>query len=214
MEALYGHYVKTSEMWEESNIGVPPCFIFVCNNTASSKLVYDFISGFTRENAAGDEDFIEGRFELFRNYDQHGNPLPRPNTLLVDSAQLESGEGLDQAFLKAASDEIELFKRDRRARMNNIEAADKISPEDLLREVLNTVGKRGKLGGSIRCVVSVSMLTEGWDANNVTHVLGVRAFGTQLLCEQVVGRAAPPILHAQRRQQVRRGICRCFGHPI
>ena len=189
MEALYGHYVKTSEMWEESNIGIPPCFIFVCNNTASSKLVYDFISGFTRENAAGDEDFIPGRFELFQNYDQHGNPLSRPNTLLVDSAQLESGEGLDKAFLDAAADEIELFKRDRRARMNNIEAADKISAEDLLREVLNTVGKRGKLGGSIRCVVSVSMLTEGWDANNVTHVLGVRAFGTQLLCEQVVGRA-------------------------
>ena len=54
---------------------------------------------------------------------------------------------------------------------------------------MNTVGKEGKLGESIRCVVSVSMLTEGWDANNVTHVLGVRAFGTQLLCEQVIGRA-------------------------
>jgi type III restriction enzyme len=45
------------------------------------------------------------------------------------------------------------------------------------------------LGGGIRCVVSVSMLTEGWDANTVTHVLGIRAFGTQLLCEQVIGRA-------------------------
>ena len=54
---------------------------------------------------------------------------------------------------------------------------------------MNTVGKPGQLGGSIRCVVSVSMLTEGWDANTVTHVLGVRAFGTQLLCEQVIGRA-------------------------
>ena len=54
---------------------------------------------------------------------------------------------------------------------------------------MNTVGKEGRLGESIRCVVSVSMLTEGWDANTVTHVLGVRAFGTQLLCEQVVGRA-------------------------
>jgi len=53
---------------------------------------------------------------------------------------------------------------------------------------MNTVGKPGRLGGSIRCVVSVSMLTEGWDANTVTHVLGVRAFGTQLLCEQVIGR--------------------------
>lgn len=54
---------------------------------------------------------------------------------------------------------------------------------------MNTVGKPGRLGEQIRCVVSVSMLTEGWDANTVTHILGVRAFGTQLLCEQVVGRA-------------------------
>jgi type III restriction enzyme len=54
---------------------------------------------------------------------------------------------------------------------------------------MNTVGKPGHLGEAIRCVVSVSMLTEGWDANSVTHILGVRAFETQLLCEQVVGRA-------------------------
>src|SRR5438132_2897118 len=67
--------------------------------------------------------------------------------------------------------------------------ADNITDQDLLREVRNTVGKPGRLGDSIRCVVSVSMLTEGWDASNVTHVLGVRAFGTQLLCEQVIGRA-------------------------
>src|SRR5258708_20443066 len=53
---------------------------------------------------------------------------------------------------------------------------------------MNTVGKPGQLGGAIRCVVSVSMLTEGWDANTVTHILGVRAFGTQLLCEQGIGR--------------------------
>lgn len=57
-----------------------------------------------------------------------------------------------------------------------------------LRELIDTVGKRGRSGEQVRCVVSVSMLTEGWDANNVTHVLGVRAFGSQLLCEQVVGR--------------------------
>src|SRR5204863_1919551 len=66
--------------------------------------------------------------------------------------------------------------------------ADDLDDEDLLREVMNTVSKAGKLGEHIRCVVSVSMLTEGWDANTVTHILGVRAFGTQLLCEQVVGR--------------------------
>src|SRR5204863_2066236 len=64
-----------------------------------------------------------------------------------------------------------------------------LSDEALLREVMNTVGKPNRLGADIRCVVSVSMLTEGWDANTVTHILGVRAFGTQLLCEQVIGRA-------------------------
>ena len=53
---------------------------------------------------------------------------------------------------------------------------------------MNTVGKKGRLGEQVRCVVSVAMLTEGWDTNTVTHILGVRAFGTQLLCEQVVGR--------------------------
>ena len=55
--------------------------------------------------------------------------------------------------------------------------------------MLNTVGKQGRSGAQVRCVVSVSMLTEGWDARTVTHVVGFRAFGTQLLCEQVTGRA-------------------------
>ena len=53
---------------------------------------------------------------------------------------------------------------------------------------MNTIGKKGKLGEHIRCVVSVAMLTEGWDANTVTHILGIRPFRSQLLCEQVVGR--------------------------
>ena len=88
-----------------------------------------------------------------------------------------------------ATDEIDRFRREIIERTGDIRAADSISDQDLLREVMNTVGKEGRLGESIRCVVSVAMLTEGWDANTVTHVLGVRAFGTQLLCEQVIGRA-------------------------
>jgi type III restriction enzyme len=84
--------------------------------------------------------------------------------------------------------EIEEFKAEYRQRFPGRDA-DKLTDEDLLREVMNTVGKPGKLGEHVKCVVSVSMLTEGWDANTVTHILGVRAFGTQLLSEQVVGRA-------------------------
>jgi len=88
-----------------------------------------------------------------------------------------------------AADEIDRFRREIIERTGDRQQAENITDQDLLREVMNTVGKEGRLGEQIRCVVSVSMLTEGWDANTVTHVLGVRAFGTQLLCEQVIGRA-------------------------
>ncbi len=189
LEALYGHYQKTFELWAKEGIAVPPCFIVVCQNTAVSKLIYDYISGFVCDEDDGTERFVKGRFELFRNFDEHGNKLARPRTLLIDSEQLESGDALDTNFRKIASDEIERFRREIIERTGDRRQAEKLSDEDLLREVMNTVGKPGRLGESIRCVVSVSMLTEGWDARNVTHVLGVRAFGTQLLCEQVIGRA-------------------------
>lgn len=189
LDALYGHYKKTFELWDEAGVKVPPCFIVVCNNTATSKLVYDYISGFNRENEDGTIGFENGRLELFRNFDEHGNPYPRPNTLLIDSEQLESGDALDANFRGMAADEIDRFRREIIERTGDARQGENISDQDLLREVMNTVGKFGRLGGSIRCVVSVSMLTEGWDANTVTHVLGVRAFGTQLLCEQVIGRA-------------------------
>jgi len=189
LEALYGHYAETFELWKQDGIVAPPCFIVVCNNTSTSKLVYDYISGFVRENEDGTSQLENGRLELFRNFDEHGNPYPRPNTLLIDSHQLESGEALDKNFRELAGTEIEQFRKDIIERTGDVQAANKIDDATLLREVMNTVGKPGKLGESIRCVVSVSMLTEGWDANTVTHVLGVRAFGTQLLCEQVIGRA-------------------------
>jgi type III restriction enzyme len=189
LDALYGHYEKTFEMWAKEGISVPPCFIVVCNNTATSKLVYDYISGFTQENTDGSQRLMNGRLALFRNYDDYDNPYPRPRTILVDSEQLESGEALDDSFRNIAADEIERFRRDIIERTGDLRAGDSITDQDLLREVMNTVGKAGRLGQDVRCVVSVSMLTEGWDTNTVTHILGVRAFGTQLLCEQVIGRA-------------------------
>src|SRR5437016_4302106 len=189
LEALYGHYKKTFELWRDFGIQVPPCFIIVCNNTSTSKLVYDFISGFHRVSEDGSTTLENGRLALFRNFDEHGNALARPNTLLIDSEQLESGEALDDNFRSMAADEIDRFRREIMQRTGDRQKAENITDQDLLREVMYTVGKRDQLGEAIRCVVSVSMLTEGWDANTVTHVLGVRAFGTQLLCEQVIGRA-------------------------
>lgn len=187
--ALYGHYEKTYHLWQESGITVPPCFIVVCNNTSTSKLVYDYISGFQRENEDGSTTLENGRLALFRNFDEHGNPIARPRTLLIDSEQLESGDALDDNFRYMATDEIDRFRREIIERTGDRRQAENLTDQELLREVMNTVGKKDRLGESIRCVVSVSMLTEGWDTNTVTHVLGVRAFGTQLLCEQVIGRA-------------------------
>jgi type III restriction enzyme len=185
--SLYSHYKEEFEEWKRAGIAVPPVFIVVCNNTASSKLIYEWIAGWERERDGEKHTEHYGHLELFRNYDEHGNSLPRMNTLLIDSQQIESGEALDPEFRKLAQAEIELFRREK-AQREGAASSETISDSDLLREVMNTVGKEGRLGEKIRCVVSVSMLTEGWDTNTVTHILGVRAFGTQLLCEQVIGR--------------------------
>lgn len=192
LDALYGHYERTFTLWQQEKIAVPPVFIVVCQNTAISKLVHDYIAGFDRTGEDGQTPVHHaGRLPLFRNYDENGNRHARPRTLLIDSEQLESGEALDKDFREMAGDEIERFRREmiERGEREKMGKSGEITDADLLREVMNTVGKEGKLGEPIRCVVSVAMLTEGWDANTVTHILGVRAFGTQLLCEQVVGRA-------------------------
>ena len=153
--------------------------IVVCNNTKVSKLVYDWIAGWEKKDTDGENVVVKGNLPIFNNED-NGVWSDQLNTLLIDSNQLESGEALKGEFKKAAHTQIEHFKRE----MNT----DKVTDADLLREAMNTVGKKGKLGEQIKCVVSVSMLSEGWDAKRVTHILGVRAFSTQLLCEQVVGR--------------------------
>ncbi|MDQ1156112.1 type III restriction enzyme [Sphingomonas sp. SORGH_AS 950] len=189
IDALYGHYAKTYAIWKEAGVGVDPVFIVVCNNTATSKLVHDYIAGYTIEDADGNVTAIKGKCPLFWNFDPEGSALPRMRTLLIDSQQLESGEAISTDFRDAASEEIARFKDEMIQRTGDRAAAEKVDDAAILREVMNTVGRKGQLGEGIRCVVSVSMLTEGWDANTVTHVLGIRAFGTQLLCEQVIGRA-------------------------
>jgi type III restriction enzyme len=187
LRTLYADYERAFDAWSEAAMGTPPVFIVVCSNTATSKLVSDWIAGWEKLSDDGSTVIVPGSLPLFSN-EQSGRFRERPNTLLVDSAQLDRGDALDPAFRKAAHAEIERFKHEYVTRFPG-RSADDITDEDILREVMNTVGKRGRLGEHIRCVVSVAMLTEGWDANTVTHILGIRAFGTQLLCEQVVGRA-------------------------
>ena len=117
LEALYGHYEKTFALWRAAGIEVPPCFIVVCNNTSTSKLVYDYVSGFHRGNggrrrrwgtgtatgtgtAAASRLWCRAGCRCSGTSTRGGAPLPRPNTLLIDSEQLESGELLDPGFRK------------------------------------------------------------------------------------------------------------------
>ncbi len=191
LQSLYSNYEKYYHQWEANITGrerglTPPVFIVVCNNTNVSKLVFDYISGWNKTLPDGTIVSVPGKLHLFSNVNG-GLWSPRPNTILIDSHQLESGEGMSDDFKKIAAIEIDEFKAEYRERFPGRDA-EELTDEDILREVMNTVGKPGKLGEQIRCVVSVSMLTEGWDASTVTHILGIRAFGTQLLCEQVVGR--------------------------
>lgn len=180
LQTLYSNYEKSYYLWQKNPHGLtPPVMIVVCNNTKVSKLVYDWIAGWEKKDTHGENVVVKGNLPIFNN-ENNGVWSEHLNTLLIDSNQLESGEALKGAFKTAARTQIEQFKRE----MNT----DKVTDADLLREAMNTVGKKGKLGEQIKCVVSVSMLSEGWDAKRVTHILGVRAFSTQLLCEQVVGR--------------------------
>ena len=194
LKSLYGHYARKFADWEadeesRANGSTPPVMIVVCNNTNVSKAVYDYIAGYDTEHSHPDGERVAtggDALPLFGNV-ENDRWRHRPNTILVDSRQLESGEGLSDDFKKFAKHQIEDFEAEYRRRFPGRDAEGLVD-EDLMREVLNTVGKPGKLGEHVRCVVSVSMLTEGWDCNTVTHILGVRAFGTRLLCEQVMGR--------------------------
>ena len=97
-------------------------------------------------------------------------------TIHIDSKTLDAAEGLAAPEANPDTDS------------EDSAAVSKKDAAAILRDTVDTVGQRGKRGEQIRNVISVGMLSEGWDAQTVTHILGLRAFSSQLLCEQVVGR--------------------------
>jgi type III restriction enzyme len=158
----------------------PPVMIVVCDNTDIAKHFYRAISG---------EELIEA--DLPDDDDDDDDEAPK-RTKKKPKAQKHYGAGL-QGFPELWNHkgaEVTL-----RIDSNLLAAAESEDPKatrkeaaEELRRIVSTVGRPGEAGEHIRCVVSVNMLSEGWDANNVTHILGLRAFHSQLLCEQVVGR--------------------------
>lgn len=196
LDQFYNHYIDYYEGTREKQeqkadlFTSPPVFIAVCNNTSVSKEIYKFIAGYEEFDDKGNLiRIVDGNYPLFSNYDPDTKrPKSKSPTLLIDSDALDNSDQINDSFKKIFATEIEEFKRDY-ALLYGQGSAEKITDAEILREIVNTVGKQDKLGFHVRCVVSVSMLTEGWDANTVTHIMGLRKFGSQLLCEQVAGRA-------------------------
>ena len=178
LQALYASYEHKFNQWmhpddPDKTMPTPPVFIVVANNIANANAIADHIAGWAAKRPDGSIEYHEGACPLFANYRADGQ-TERVHTLLVHS-QIE-GEANLSAPVRAQAAHLR-------------QPGDDGDDRDVIRGALNSVGRTGGLGEHIRCVVSVSMLTEGWDTRTVTHILGYRAFSTQLLCEQVTGRA-------------------------
>jgi type III restriction enzyme len=154
---------ETAQAWRDAGVPVPPVMISVANQT---------------ETAA----------RIKHAFDRCNILIPElcdaERTLHIDSKVLESAEAYAEeetaAETRAADEEAEAEPAARR--LTKREQAQR------LRQTVDTIGRPGELGEQIQHVISVGMLTEGWDAKTVTHIMGLRAFSSQLLCEQVVGR--------------------------
>jgi type III restriction enzyme len=165
---LGADWQETLKLWQESGHTSPPVMLTVCNKT---------------ETAARVEYY-------FRNGNAFWPELHEPNkTLRVDSKVLEKAELGENASTDKAYEgvlhgilESAQIPETRKADLRNLKK------EELLRAIIDNVGKRNSAGQDLQNVISVAMLSEGWDAKNVTHIMGLRAFTSQLLCEQVIGR--------------------------
>ncbi len=177
LQTLASQYKERFEYILDSSEGqdkTPPAMIIVCDNTDIAEVFFRHISGETTREVSDEDngskrrgrrrtravtDYGDGR--VFPEL--FSNKEENRRTLRIDTKMLADAES------------------------GRASGSAKQAAEDL-RRMVDTVGKPGEPGEQLRCVVSVQMLNEGWDANNVTHIFGLRAFESQLLCEQVVGR--------------------------
>jgi Restriction endonuclease len=191
---LAGQWVERFKYIREATPGqvqVPPVLIIVCDNTDIAEVFYRKISGEEPVETVTEADVTE--VVESEQEDAEGTPPePAARGRGKNKQRISYGHGV---IFKEYFENTEALKHTIRIDTDLLSKAESENPTvsrkdaaEALRRVVATVGKRGEPGEHVRCVVSVAMLTEGWDANNVTHILGLRAFRSQLLCEQVVGR--------------------------
>jgi len=165
---LGADWLAAAKDWQAAGHTSPPVMLTVCNRT---------------ETAARIESY-------FNRGDSLLPELHAPErTLRVDSKVLEKAEiGETAAADKDYEQRLQAIVQAAGLPIDREEALLSRKKEEILREIVDNVGKRGTAGQKLQNVISVAMLSEGWDAKNVTHIMGLRAFTSQLLCEQVIGR--------------------------
>jgi type III restriction enzyme len=156
----------TKDDWGKAGYKTPPVMITVANTTYTSARIK---TSFDRDT------FLLSAAGL-------GNLCNQQRTLQIDSSILEKAEAETEEVDIAVEETDEENDEPKEKKLTKKQQAE------LLRRTVDTVGKIGELGEQIQNVISVGMLSEGWDAKTVTHIMGLRAFSSQLLCEQVVGR--------------------------
>jgi type III restriction enzyme len=173
---LGGLWHSEIETWSRDGEDRPPVFILVCKNTAIAKIVYEWLA----EDKAPTGIPPVG-IEAFRNRDGIVNTI-RVDTKRVHETDTGAAKTDETAWMRLTLDTVgkRAWPTDRQGRPIYPEGFEELA------------GKLGRPlhppGRDVRCIVSVGMLTEGWDCNTVTHIVGLRPFMSQLLCEQVVGR--------------------------
>ena len=169
--SLYRDYEDTVEEWRGLGRTEPPVMAIVMNSVKNANAMF-------RHVASG------AVTPLFSNYEGQGKDEIRndPRTIIVHS-KMEDGEAATGETGRYIRELAEVFRRNPKYGFSDSDKA-----EEIIRRVMNTVGRPGQPGENVQCVISVNMLTEGWNTKTVTHLLGFRKFGSSLLCEQVAGR--------------------------
>ena len=187
LSAMSENWSRAASLPQWAGMSPPPAMAVIVNTVANANALYDYVAGYAPEG----EGARVGRLPEFSNIDPNHRPYPIPRTILIHSKIDEPDGKISNKAQRAAVESLaERYRAAYPAAETHNNGVFASAPaSDVMRTVLNTVGKPDSPGEKVRCVISVDMLSEGWDARNVTHIVGFKRFGTQLLCEQVSGRA-------------------------
>ena len=180
LTSLYREYEAELQRWQDNGTDTPPVFIIVANDIVNSSAIFDFVAGY---QSGADSPWQPGNLPALSNIDDDAQLRSPLRTILIHSRLDDEGQISSRNLIGYLKWQSQAFAK------AYPEATRGLNANEIMRSVLNSVGRKGYPGEFVRCVVSVSMLTEGWDTRTVKHVLGFRRFGTQLLCEQVAGRS-------------------------